>query len=248
MFSPPPTDFPPDSEPLSREELNSVYLKLRNCYRSSMRSRGQHRSLASKAREETAQLRQRLLDLAQREASVRIHPPRGRPMGQLTDSLRATLRELAQSDARLYRGLQEELGDSPKPIPRPPTLPHGEARASCEELEALSIQALWELCKQRGIKGLSRGPMEQQMDALLRHPDGPPLRSALPSQPSRGGTRGRRAPVAAPGRTPEPLPLEQRLERLEQLVLLIARQVGVPAEAIAQLGPEARPGSGEPPA
>lgn len=34
-------------------------------------------------------------------------------MGQITDSLRATLRELAQSDARLYRGLQEELGDTP---------------------------------------------------------------------------------------------------------------------------------------
>jgi len=36
-----------------------------------MRSRGQHRSLATKAREETAQLKQRLLDLAAREASVR---------------------------------------------------------------------------------------------------------------------------------------------------------------------------------
>ncbi|MEB3264453.1 MAG: hypothetical protein VKJ66_08800 [Synechococcus sp.] len=71
VFLPPTTDFPPDPEPLSRDELNSVYLKLRNCYKSSMRSRGQHRSLASKAREETAQLRQRLLDLAQREASVR---------------------------------------------------------------------------------------------------------------------------------------------------------------------------------
>jgi len=33
-------------------------------------------------------------------------------MGQLTDTLRATLRDLAQSDARLYRGLQEELGDT----------------------------------------------------------------------------------------------------------------------------------------
>lgn len=36
-----------------------------------MISRGQHRSQASKAREETAQLKQRLLDLAAREASVR---------------------------------------------------------------------------------------------------------------------------------------------------------------------------------
>ena len=71
VFLPPTTDFPPDPEPLSREDLNSVYLELRNCYKSSMRSRGQHRSQAIKAREETTQLKQRLLDLAAREASVR---------------------------------------------------------------------------------------------------------------------------------------------------------------------------------
>jgi hypothetical protein len=70
-FLPSTTDFPPDPEILSREDLNSVYLELRNCYKSSMRSRGQHRSQATKAREETAQLKQRLLDLAAREASVR---------------------------------------------------------------------------------------------------------------------------------------------------------------------------------
>lgn len=68
---PPTSDFPPDPVPLSRDDLNSVYLELRNCYKSSMRSRGQHRSQATKAREETAQLKQRLLDLAAREASVR---------------------------------------------------------------------------------------------------------------------------------------------------------------------------------
>ena len=71
VFLPPTTDFPPDPKPLSRDDLNSVHLELRNCYKSSMRSRGQHRSLATKAREETAQLKQRLLDLAAREASVR---------------------------------------------------------------------------------------------------------------------------------------------------------------------------------
>ena len=62
-------------------------------------------------------------------------------MGQLTDTLRATMRDLAQSDARLYRGLQQELGDT-KP-------------ASRKELEGLSVAALWSLCKARGIKGLS---------------------------------------------------------------------------------------------
>ena len=30
-------------------------------------------------------------------------------MGRMTDTLRATLRELAESDARLYRGLAQEL-------------------------------------------------------------------------------------------------------------------------------------------
>jgi hypothetical protein len=68
---PPTSDFPSDPVPLSRDALNSAYLELRNSYKSSMRSRGQHRSQASKAREETAQLKQRLLDLAAREASVR---------------------------------------------------------------------------------------------------------------------------------------------------------------------------------
>jgi hypothetical protein len=32
------------------------------------------------------------------------------PMGVITDSLRATMRDLAASDARLYRGLAAELG------------------------------------------------------------------------------------------------------------------------------------------
>ena len=68
---PPTSDFPSDPVPLSRDDLNSIYLELRNCYKSSMRCRGKHRSQAIKAREETADLKLRLLDLAAREASVR---------------------------------------------------------------------------------------------------------------------------------------------------------------------------------
>jgi hypothetical protein len=34
-------------------------------------------------------------------------------MGRITDTLRATLRDLAESDARLYRGLAQELGTTP---------------------------------------------------------------------------------------------------------------------------------------
>ena len=54
IFLPPTTDLPPDPEPLSREDLNSVYLELRNCYKSSMISRGQFRSRSIKARDETS--------------------------------------------------------------------------------------------------------------------------------------------------------------------------------------------------
>lgn len=71
VFLPSTRDFPPDPEPMSREDLNSTYRELRSCYASSLRSRGQHKSLATKARSEAAQLRVRLLALAKREASVR---------------------------------------------------------------------------------------------------------------------------------------------------------------------------------
>ncbi|WP_411868808.1 hypothetical protein [Vulcanococcus limneticus] len=68
---PPTSDFPPDPEPLDRDRLNSAYRELRTCYKSLMISRGQYRSRSIKARDETAILRQNLLDLAAREASVR---------------------------------------------------------------------------------------------------------------------------------------------------------------------------------
>lgn len=71
VFLPPTTDFPPDPEPLSRDDLNTIYLELRSCYKSSMISRGQYRSRSINARDETAALRLNLLDLAAREASVR---------------------------------------------------------------------------------------------------------------------------------------------------------------------------------
>ena len=157
-------------------------------------------------------------------------------MGQLTDTLRATLRDLAQSDARLYRGLQQELGDTRSAINPPAALLEADAPASREELEGLSVKALWGLCKARGIKGLSKGPAPKQVDALLNHPDGPPLRSVLPARAAKGSngraTTGKTAAKTGAAALPA---LEQRLDRLEQLVRLIAQQVGVPPEAIAQL-------------
>ena len=163
-------------------------------------------------------------------------------MGQLTDTLRATLRDLAQSDARLYRGLQQELGEPAPPTNAPAALLDGDPPASREELECLSIKVLWELCKQRGITGLSKGPVSKQVAALLSHPDGPPLRSALPvkaTKGNKGGATGGR--VTAKAGSAELQALEQRLDRLEQLVLLIAQQVGVPPAAIERLLPPAAP-------
>ncbi len=158
-------------------------------------------------------------------------------MGQLTDTLRATLRDLAQSDARLYRGLQQELGElQPTTEPAAPQLT-GDTPASREELEALSGKVLWELCKQRCSKGLSNGPKARQIEALLHHPDGPPLRSALPSKATKGApgtTKATGQTRARPG-ADDLQAMAQRLDRLEQLVLLIAQQVGVPPAAIAQL-------------
>jgi hypothetical protein len=154
-------------------------------------------------------------------------------MGQLTDTLRATLRDLAQSDARLYRGLQQELGEPAPPANAPAAVLEGDAPASREELERLSIKVLWELCKQRGITGLSKGPVPKQVDALLSHPDGPPLRSSLPVKATKAGATGGRVTAKAGGA--ELQALAQRLDRLEQLVLLIAQQVGVSPEAITQL-------------
>ncbi len=53
-------------------------------------------------------------------------------MGVIADSLRSTLRDLAESDARLYRGLATELAT---PTTRP-VLPANEIEAAIELLRA----------------------------------------------------------------------------------------------------------------
>ena len=52
-------------------------------------------------------------------------------MGVLTDTLRSTLRDLAEADARLYRGLAAELAT---PATRP-ALPDGDIAAAIALLE-----------------------------------------------------------------------------------------------------------------
>ena len=55
-------------------------------------------------------------------------------MGVLTDTLRATLRDLAQSDARLYRGLSELTADAPQAPALPAT--QADIQAAIALLEA----------------------------------------------------------------------------------------------------------------
>jgi hypothetical protein len=77
---------------------------------------------------------------------------------------------------------------------------------------------------------------------LLADPNGPPPLSLLPppkTKPPSGGNRtGTKGGKARPTQFQA---LEQRLVRLEQLVLLIARQVDVPPAAIERLLPPAAP-------
>lgn len=67
VYLPSTSDFPPDPERLSREDLNSTYLALRSCYTSSIRSRAQHRRLANQAKDDVVLLKQRLTALASRD-------------------------------------------------------------------------------------------------------------------------------------------------------------------------------------
>jgi hypothetical protein len=162
-------------------------------------------------------------------------------MGEIADTLRSTLRQLAQADARLYRGLAEELGDGATAVEEPWALiqPEGGAPATEAKLLALKNDALQELCAQRGIKVPKRPRKDLMVGLLLADPNGPPPLSLLPppkTKPPSGGkaTGGKARPT-------ELQALEQRLDRLEQLLVLIAHHVGVPHGAIERLLPPAAP-------
>ena len=159
-------------------------------------------------------------------------------MGEIADTMRSALRELAQADARLYRGLAEELGDGATAVEEPRALiqPEGGVPATSAQLMVLTGDVLQALCAQRGIKVAKRVRKDVMVDLLLADPNGPPPLSLLPPpkpKPHSGG-KGTGATGGKAG-TAELQALEQRLVRLEQLVLLIAQQVGVPSAAIAQL-------------
>ena len=125
-------------------------------------------------------------------------------MGEIADTLRSTLRELAQADARLYRGLAEELGDGATTVEEPRALiqPEGGAPATEAQLLALKNDALQELCAQRGIKVPKRPRKDLMVGLLLADPNGPPPLSLLPlprpKPPQVGRARGQRAARPAP--------------------------------------------------
>ncbi len=156
-------------------------------------------------------------------------------MGEIADTLRSTLRQLAQADARFYRGLAEELGDGGTTVEEPRALIQQEGGAPATEAQLLALKndALQELCAQRGIKVPKRPRKDLMVGLLLADPNGPPPISLLPLPKTKPTAGGKGTGGKAGGA--ELQALEQRLIRLEQLVLLIAQQVGVPQEAITQL-------------
>ena len=164
-------------------------------------------------------------------------------MGEIADTMRSALRELAQADARLYRGLAEELGDGATAVEEPRALiqPEGGVPATEAQLLALKNDALQELCAQRGIKVPNRPRKDLMVGLLLADPNGPPPLSLLPPPKTKTPSGGKGTGGTGKAGTAELQALEQRLVRLEQLVLLIAQQVGVAPEAIARLLPPAAP-------
>lgn len=129
-------------------------------------------------------------------------------MGQIADALRANLRELAQSDARSLRALDEELRAATTTSPSKP------AAALPDGLERLTTTQLRARCKAAGLSRYSR-LTKPELLALLRNGMGA------------GGTtqHSRRASPS----------VEDRLARVETLLLLVAEQVGVPREKVNQL-------------
>jgi hypothetical protein len=164
-------------------------------------------------------------------------------MGEIADTMRSALRELAQADARLYRGLAEELGDGATAVEEPRALiqPEGGVPATEAQLLALKNDALQELCAQRGIKVPNRPRKDLMVGLLLADPNGPPPLSLLPPPKTKTPSGGKGTGGTGKAGTAELQALEQRLVRLEQLVLLIAQQVGVPQDAITRLLPPAAP-------
>ena len=121
-------------------------------------------------------------------------------MGEITEALRANLRELALSDARLMREA-EALAWSAAPAPD-------------DGLERLGLKELRALGKQRGFKALTRCKKDELI-AMLRGGD--------PAAAARPALKATAPAPAAPGLSA----LEERLERMEALLQSIAARLEV---------------------
>lgn len=169
-------------------------------------------------------------------------------MGEITDALRAGLRELAQSDARLLRELDAVLPGGAAPIEAPAA-----AVIQLDDgLERLSLKDLKDLCKQRRIKGIAKLKKDELIALLRAGTAAAP--AALPASGRAGGAAAAAlapavatappvaiapaagtAPAAAPPVVAATAPasaaglaaLEARLERMETLLQRIAAQLGV---------------------
>ncbi len=122
-------------------------------------------------------------------------------MGEITEALRANLRELALSDARLMREVEAVASSTA------PSLDDGLERMGVKELRALG--------KQRGFKALTRCKKDELI-AMLRGDDpAPPTRPAL------------KAAATAASASPGLSALEERMERMEALLQRIAVRLEV---------------------
>ncbi len=75
-------------------------------------------------------------------------------MGEIADTLRSTLRQLAQADARLYRGLVEELGDGATAVEEPRALIQPEGGAPATEAQLLALKR-WQAIREDERSGFT---------------------------------------------------------------------------------------------
>jgi hypothetical protein len=133
-------------------------------------------------------------------------------MGKIAEALRANLRELAQTDARLLRELDGVLPSMAQLEPK-------FAGELTEGLESLGVKELKALCKERGFKGytgLNKAALIQQ----LRGGEAPPAAKVV----AKAAVKPAAKTVAAPSGLPA---IEARLVRMEAMLQLIAERVGV---------------------
>lgn len=144
-------------------------------------------------------------------------------MGEISDALRANLRELAQSDARLLRELDTLIPAGSAPAEGLPTA--SPAAQLDDGLDRLSLKDLKELAKQRRIKGISKLKKDELIAQLRGGASSGP--AALSGSGSRTMATPLPLPAAAAVASGQTSALEARLERIEGLLHRIAAHLGV---------------------